>query len=202
MAAPELVASEWDKRGFPAETPPTEIVGEELRQPSLGFRREPERAFVYDGARAGRALRAGLSKRPASSRPLPMEDVYFYIKELDNTHLRRQADPGDKAIWTRLVGAGLLSLMMVILTYAPRPMLRHSGYRIEKLQQDHQALTSIQSQLTVRQEILSDLRRVATLAARQGLAQTPPGRFAWQNQTTPPVSTEGELAWNAMKVQP
>jgi hypothetical protein len=131
-----------------------------------------------------------------------MEDVYFFIKELDNTHIRRQSDPADKAMWARLVGAGLLGLMLVIVTFAPRPLLRHSGYRLETLHQRHQALASIQGQLMVRQEMLSDLRRVAELAGRQGLSQTPPDRFAWQNQTTPPVSREGELAWNGMKIQP
>ena len=54
----------------------------------------------------------------------------------------------------------------------------------------------------VRQEMLSDLRRVAKLAGQQGLSQTPPERFAWQNQTIPPVSGKGELAWNGTKIQP
>jgi hypothetical protein len=131
-----------------------------------------------------------------------MEDVYFHIKDLDNTNLHRQADPADKEAWARLVGAGLLGLMLVILTFAPRPLLRHSGYRLENLEQRHQALASIQGQLMVRQEMLSDLRRVAALAGRQGLSQTPPERFAWQNQTTPPLSDTGELAWNGTRIQP
>ena len=201
MAVAELVAYEWDTPGSRPGVSPAEAARASLREAGAGFEREPERAFVYDGAKAGRALRAGLSKRSASSRPLPMEDVCFYIKELDNTNLRRHADPADKAVWMRLVGAGMLGLMMMILTFAPRPLLRHSGYRIEKLHQRQQALTSIQGQLMVRQEIMSDLRRVATLAEQQGLSQTPPERFAWQNQTTPPVSGEGELAWNGATVQ-
>jgi hypothetical protein len=131
-----------------------------------------------------------------------MEDVYFHIKELDNTQIRRQADPADKTAWVRFVGVGLVGLIVAILTFAPRPLLRHSGYRLENLEQRHQALASIQGQLMVRQEMLSDLRRVAALAGRQGLSQTPPERFAWQNQTTPPLSDTGELAWNGTRIQP
>jgi hypothetical protein len=200
MVAAELVVSGRGDLALPADSPPEAAAGGRERGP--GVAPDRERPFVYDGVRAGRALRAGLSKRAAFSRPLPMEDVYFHIKELDNRDIRRQSDPADKTAWARFVGAGLLGLTLVILTFAPRPLLRHSGYRLENLQQRHQALASIQGQLMVRQEMLSDLRRVATLAGKQGLSQTPPERFAWQNQTTPPLSGTGELAWNEMKVQP
>lgn len=66
--------------------------------------REPRaRGFVYDGVRVGRAMRAGLSRRSASSRPLPMEDVSFYIKSSSASQLRRRCDPGDAIVWRRLV---------------------------------------------------------------------------------------------------
>ena len=205
MAAPELAtAAVWDDAVVSAG--PVEVEGAPRHRNSDAWagtapRRSPA-GFVYDGARASRATRAGLSRRSASSRPLPMEDVYFYVKELDNTNLGRRLDPADRTIWTRFVGTGLLGLMLVILTFAPRPLLRQSGYRLEKMNEKYQALAEIQDQLRVRQARLSDLRRVADLATRQGLEQTPPERFAWQDRTIPPVSQETELAWNRTNAQP
>ena len=205
MAAPELATAARSDDAV-VSAGPVEVAGTPWRRGSDAWTRtETRRAsggFVYDGARASRATRAGLSRRSASSLPLPMEDVYFYIKELDNTKLGRRLDPADRAVWLRFVGVGMLSLMMVILTFAPRPLLRHSGYRLEKLTEKHQALAEIQDQLRVREARLSDLRRVADLAGRQGLEQTPPERFAWQDRTIPPVPQETELAWNRTNAQP
>jgi len=205
MAAPEL-ATAAQRDDAVVSAGPVEVAGTPRRRgPDAWTRTEPRRTsggFVYDGARAGRATRAGLSRRSASSRPLPMEDVYFYVKELDNTNLQRRPDPADRAIWLRFVGVGMLGLLMMITTFAPRPLLRHSGYRLEKLNEKYQALAEIQDQLRVRQARLSDLRRVADLAGGQGLEQTPPERFAWQDRTIPPVSQETELAWNRTNAQP
>ena len=202
MAAPELaIPARWEPRE--PSVGPVEVTRTDGHRDTRRPLPEPARdEFVYDGAGVGRAARAGLSRRPVSSRPFPMENVYFHVKNLDNSNLRRRPDPRDKVVWSRLVVGGLLGLVMMILTFAPRPLLRQSGYRLEKLSETHQSLVEIQDQLRVRQARLSDLRRVADLAGRQGLEQTPPARFAWQNRTISPVSQEEELAWNRRNAQP
>ena len=154
------------------------------------------RGFVYDGVPASRSVRAGLSKRPAAFHPLPMEDVYFHVKTIDNTQVRRLPDPNSKAIWLQLVCSGVLGLVLVVAVLAPRPLLRRSGYRIERLAQTRQELVEVQDQLRVRQAVLSDLRRVTALAPRQGLAATPRERFTWQNRTLAPVEGRSALAQN------
>ena len=181
------------------ETPTAENTGDG-REPEE--RPEEPAAFIYDGVRAGRALRAGLSKRAAASRPLPMEEVYFHVKDLDNSDVRRAPDPADKANWLRLVAMGAGGLVLILLSFAPRPLLRHSGYRLEKLTQQEQALSEVNGQLKVRREMLSDLRRVEHFAGQRGLAATPPERFAWQNRTLTPVGKRSELALNVSETQP
>ncbi len=181
------------------ETPTAEDAGDG-REPEE--RPEERAAFIYDGVRAGRALRAGLSKRAAASRPLPMEEVYFHVKDLDNSDVRRAPDPADKANWLRLVAMGAGGLVLILLSFAPRPLLRHSGYRLEKLTQQEQALSEVNGQLKVRREMLSDLRRVERFAGQRGLAATPPERFAWQDRTLTPVGKRSELALNLSETQP
>ena len=181
------------------ETPTTENAGDG-REPEE--RPEERAAFIYDGVRAGRALRAGLSKRATASRPLPMEEVYFHVKDLDNSDVRRAPDPADKANWLRLVAMGAGGLVLILLSFAPRPLLRHSGYRLEKLTQQEQALSEVNGQLKVRREMLTDLRRVERFAGQRGLAATPPERFAWQDRTLTPVDKRSELALNLSETQP
>jgi hypothetical protein len=185
------------------ETPTAEHAGDG-REPEEQPEEWPEdpAAFIYDGVRAGRALRAGLSKRAAASRPLPMEEVYFHVKDLDNSDVRHAPDPADKANWLRLVAMGAGGLVLILLSFAPRPLLRHSGYRLEKLTQQEQALSEVNGQLKVRREMLSDLRRVEHFAGQRGLAATPPERFAWQDRTLTPVGKRSELALNLSETQP
>ena len=125
-----------------------------------------------------------------------MEDVYFHIKAIDNSQIRRLPDPKSKAMWLQLVGAGVLGLGLLVAVLAPRLLLRQSGYRLEQLSQTRQELVEVQDQLRVRQAMLSDLRRVTALAPRQGLAATPPERFAWQDRTIAPVEGRSALALN------
>ena len=171
-------------------------AGRGRRSPARDSAGESARGFVYDGVRASRSVKAGLSKRPTAFHPLPMEDVYFHIKPIDNAQVRRLPDPKSKAMWLQLVGTGVLGLGLLVAVLAPRPLLRQSGYRLEKLSQTRQELVEVQDQLRVREAMLSDLRRVTALAPRQGLAATPPERFAWQDRTIAPVEGRSALALN------
>jgi hypothetical protein len=180
---------EFDRRRSPA------VAGDSPRSAR-------RRGFVYDGARAGRALRAGLSQRAAACRPLPMEDVCLYMKAIDNSQLTIPADPRDRGAWMRLVGLGFLALILIVASHAPHTLLRQSGYRIEKLHQQHQAMAEINEQLKVRHAMMSDLRRVVELASEQGLADTPLERFAWQDRTIEPAADDGKLAQSQFARQP
>ncbi len=158
--------------------------------------------FVYDGVRAGRAIRAGLSRRPAASRPLPMEDVTLYVKQLDNSQLRRQPDPKGVRAWSRLVTVGLTVLIAVMVGCGPRAWLRHAGYRQAKQEEHYRALVEINRQLKVREAMLSDLRRIAELAAARGLGEPPLEKFAWQDRSITPASQGPELAQIYRGAQP
>ena len=154
---------------------------------------EPASGFTYDGVRAGRAIRAGLSRRSAASRPLPMEQVCLYVKSIDNSGVRRRTDVAEKRIWTKVVALGFLLVGLVLLAYGPRSGVRQSGYRLEDLEKQKQALLEVNRQLRVRQAMLSDLKRVSKLAAERGFRAPPPDRFDWQNRTISPAEGGGEL---------
>ncbi len=170
------------------ESPPTELLG--------------PGGFTFDGVRAGRAIRAGLSRRSAAASQMPMEDVYFHVKGLDNSKRRRRIDPAEKSAWRRYVIAGFVAVVVVLAAFGPRASLRQSGYRLEQLSKQHQSLKEINHQLTMRQAMLSDVRRVTALAEARGLTAPPPERYAWQNRTITPLMGRSELASNNTNTQP
>ena len=151
-----------------------------------GSRSSSSDGFVYDGVRAGRALRAGLSRRSAYGRALPMEEVCFYIKRIDNSQLRRPSDPKDRRTWTKSVAPGLAMLFLAALCFGPRAWLRNNGYRLAELSEQRQELAEIEAHLRVRHAQLSDLRRVSLVAASMGLESPEASRYAWEST---PVAT-------------
>ncbi len=170
------------------ESPPTELLG--------------PGGFTFDGVRAGRAIRAGLSRRLAAASPMLMEDVYFHVKGLDNSKRRRRIDPAEKSAWRRCVIGGFVAVVVVLAAFGPRAALRQSGYRLEQLSKQHQSLKEINHQLTMRQAMLSDVRRVTALAEARGLTAPPAERYAWQNRTITPLMGRSELASNNTNTRP
>jgi hypothetical protein len=122
-----------------------------------------------------------------------MEEVALFIKDLDNSQVRRKADPRGKAVWLKFVVSGAIILMAVLLSSGPRAWLRHSGYRQADLEKEYQALLEINRQLKVRQAMLSDLQRISVLAAAEGFVEPAADQFDWQDGTAAPSS---ELAAN------
>ena len=131
-----------------------------------------------------------------------MEDVYLHVKDLDNSKRRRRIDPAEKSAWRRFVIGGFVAVVVVLAAFGPRASLRQSGYRLEQLSKQHQSLKEINHQLTMRQAMLSDVRRVTALAEARGLAAPPPERYAWQNRTITPLMGSSELASNSTNTQP
>ncbi len=150
--------------------------------------------FCYDGAAAGRARKAGLSRRKACGRPLPMEEIALFIKTLDNSRVRRPVDPVDKRVWLRTVGMLTAALLLTILALGPRAWLRHSHYRHAELTDKRLELLEIERHLQVRHAQLTDLRRVGRVAAGKGMISPPPERYAWQDLTVEPVAPDAALA--------
>ena len=148
--------------------------------------------FVYDGAVAGRALRAGLSRRFARTLPLPMEDVLLYVKPIESQRVRRSSDPADERAWWRMIGYGVVAVIALALAFGPRAWLRHSSYRQAELIQQRTALREIQDHLRVRHAQAGDLRRVMARAATAGLEAPATDRYLWQG---PPLESDlGEPA--------
>jgi hypothetical protein len=130
-----------------------------------------------------------------------MEDVALFIKDIDNSLVRRKPDPRGKSAWLRFVVSGAMILMVVLLSSGPRAWLRHSGYRQAELEKNYQKLMEFNQQLKVRQAMLSDLQRISVLAAEQGFVEPPTDQFEWQDRTIAP-DEQSEFAENRLNASP
>lgn len=159
-------------------------------------------SFIYDGVRAGRDVRAGLSHRPVALTALPMEDICFHVKAIDNSRLKRRIDPGDKTMMGRLVILGIIVVVFCLASFGPVAAKRQSGYRLLSLNNQYQKLRVVNSQLKDHRAKLSNVQRVQGLARARGLAAAPPERYAWQDRTIVSAEANSELAHSNLNLQP
>src|SRR3954463_12870122 len=92
-------------------------------------------------------------------RAIPNEDVYFYIKRIDNSRVVKQADPrARRRDWTLLCGAGvaggggiacLLPRAWVIAVLLPSAWGLMAGYQLSHLQQENERLHVEKARLEV-----------------------------------------------------
>jgi hypothetical protein len=195
----QAAAVRWDEVQKAPAAKELGCVVEEKRQlspeqPGAWWLDDSARGFVYDGVRCGRALRAGLSRRSAFGRPLPMEELGLYVKEIDNSSVSRRSSSERKTEWRRMVGVSGIFLLVVALGYGPRALLRQSGFRVDSLAAQRQELIEKQDQLRVVQARLSGLDRVGEMAAARGFIAPPVENYTWQDRGISAQPSENEFA--------
>jgi hypothetical protein len=131
-----------------------------------------------------------------------MEEVTLFVKSIDNSQVRRKADPRGKAAWLRFVVSGTMILLALLVSSGPRAWLRHSGYRQADMEKEYQALLEINRQLKVRQAMLSDPQRISVLAAAEGFVEPPPDQFDWQDGAGAPAESSEMAANRVVEVEP
>ncbi|GEM_PF-293369 len=140
----------------------------------------PYTGFFYDGVAAGREVRAGLSRRPAATRPLPMEDLCFFVKAIDNSRLVRVVDPNSRRECLGLIGCVSAFFFLALLYIVPSLAILRTGYRLQDLKKEHEALVETGRQLQVKEATLRDPQRIYSIAkAKLGLDEPVPEQVIW-----------------------
>jgi len=97
-------------------------------------------------------------------RAVPNEDVYFYIKRIDNSRVVKQAAPrARRRDWTLLGGAGLAAAC-VIAVLLPSAWGLMAGYQLSHLQQENERLHVEKVRLEVEEARLVSVERLEKLA--------------------------------------
>jgi cell division protein FtsL len=128
-------------------------------------------------------------------RPLPSEDVYFFIKRIDNGRIVREADPeARRRAWQAgLKGIAVAALLIMLLM--PRALEMMAGYRVHQLSAEHDRLLAQRAEVTLEEARLQSPARLQQIAAQLRLANPEPRHVVVLNSARP----DGVLAKNVAR---
>ena len=127
------------------------------------------------------------SHEPGDSRPryladedpylvpaFPNEDVFLYVKHIDNSRVLREADPAERKICWRLIGSTFAFAAVVIALLLPSLNRLMAGYKMEDLRQERQRLELDRAALELQETKLLSPARLERLAQMQRFVDPAP----------------------------
>ena len=131
---------------------------------------------------------------PEPVRQFPNEDIYFFVKRIDNRSVVKEADPeARKACW-QLIGSVAAAVVLLILVLMPSAYGLLFGYQVQSLRQERQRLLTEQSSLEVDESALISPARMEELAREQQFVDPAPQKVVYLDG-----KNGGSLAMNKKK---
>ncbi|HTA72018.1 MAG TPA: hypothetical protein VK776_27235 [Bryobacteraceae bacterium] len=111
--------------------------------------------------------------------PFPNEDVYFYVKRIDNARVLRESDPAARRVCWRLIGTSFAIAVVVIGLLLPTLYGLIAGYRMEALRQERQRLDLDRASLELAEAKLLSPARLEELARIQQFIDPAPQKVVY-----------------------
>jgi hypothetical protein len=136
---------------------------------------------LFGGTRSAGTTSARVAAPAGSSRlrPTPNEDVYFFVKRIDNSRVVRAANPrAGRRCW-KFIGTGGLITLLLIGLFLPSAYGLFLGYDLEELKARQKHLTEERSALELEEARLLAPARLQELARTRELAPPAAGRVVY-----------------------
>ncbi len=101
------------------------------------------------------------------------EDIYFFVKRIDNSGVVRQADPRAGGTCWKLIGSVGAAVVLLIGVLLPGAYSLLAGYQIQVLKQEQTKLINEQSSLEIQAAQLLTPARMEQLAKEQQFIDPP-----------------------------
>ncbi len=112
-------------------------------------------------------------------RPFANEDIYFYIKRIDNSDVVRQADPAaGEACW-RMIGSVVAAAVLMVGVLMPGAYGLLAGYKVQSLQQEGLRLEAERAELQLQEAALVSPAHMEELARMQRFIDPAPERIVY-----------------------
>ena len=126
-------------------------------------------------------------------RPIPNQEIYFYVKQIDNSRVVRESDPAQRnACWKLIVSAGATAILLIgVLLPSAYGLL--AGYQIQALKQEQTRLMTERSVLELEEARLLSPARLEELAKIQSFIDPAPQKVVYLE------NGKGSMAMNVKK---
>src|SRR5215475_16110531 len=108
-------------------------------------------------------------------RSFPNEDVHFFVKRIDNSHVIREADPQARKVCWKLIGGAGTAAVLLIGLLLPTGYKLMAGYQIQALRSENNELQLQKAALEMEEAKLLSPERLAELARLQEFVDPEPG---------------------------
>lgn len=109
----------------------------------------------------------------AALRSFANEDIYFFVKRIDNSRVVREADPQARGTCWKLIGSVVSAVVLLIFVLLPSAYGLLAGYQIQTLRQDGERLATEQASLELNEAKLLSPARMEELARIQQFIDPP-----------------------------
>lgn len=122
-------------------------------------------------------------------RPFANEDIFLFVKRIDNSRVVREADPKARGVAWKLIGSVVGAAMLLTGVLLPSAYGLLAGYQIQSLRQEGQRLATEQSSLELKEAELLSPARMEELARLQQFIDPAPAKVVY-------LDGNGSLALN------
>jgi hypothetical protein len=125
------------------------------------------RIFTGETVRSATSSGAHRAARAVPVRALANDDIYFFVKRIDNSRLVRQTDPQAGGVCWKMIGSVGAATLLLIGVLLPSAYGLLAGYQIQSLRGEAQRLASEQASLELQEAKLVSPARMEQLARQQ-----------------------------------
>jgi hypothetical protein len=119
---------------------------------------------------------------PCRLRPLPNEDVYLFVKRIDNRAVVRAIDPAARNARTSSMFTSFGLAILFIAGLAPAAYNTMEGYHIQSLRKTQAELKQEMNDLDIQEASLLSPARLRKLAEGMNLQDPEPGRLQYLDE--------------------
>jgi cell division protein FtsL len=107
-------------------------------------------------------------------RPIANEDVYLFVKRIDNSGVVRAIDPAARRARSRSMATGFIAAMLVVAGLVPAAYNTMAGFTMQHLRQEQDKLREENARLDLEQAKLLSLDHLQELAKSLRMAEPQP----------------------------
>jgi hypothetical protein len=135
------------------------------------------RIFIRETARSAAGVHRAARAVPV--RAFANDDIYFFVKRIDNSRVVRQADPQAGGVCWKMIGSVGAAALLLIGVLLPSAYGLLAGYQIQSLRGEAQRLAGEQASLELQEAKLVSPARMEQLARQQQFIDPEPEKVVY-----------------------